>query len=223
MSILCSSSSSDEDDDNDMMMLMFLKEHTNIFVDRFLCRTSVLSGKEYVREINCIGAIDGTHVAACAPASKQKTFRANDSRVFYNAILRSENKFLMPTGGCEGVRGKHELFNFMHSSVRNVIEQAFGVLKARFHILKDIPNYPLRCQMLIPQACCALHNYIRMEDRVDRLFNLYGEDYDEVQTEGSNIVEEGLPLNMTNNDEMVQVRNEIANDLWEKYTSRRAA
>ena len=42
-----------------------------------------------------------------------------------------------------GVRGKKELFNFMHSSVRNVIERAFGVLKKRFHILQDIPNYPL--------------------------------------------------------------------------------
>ena len=49
-----SSSSSDEhDDDNDMMMLMFLKEYTNVFVDRFPCRTSVLSGKEYIREVVC--------------------------------------------------------------------------------------------------------------------------------------------------------------------------
>lgn len=79
---------------------------------------------------NCIGAIDGTHVAAWAPASKQKSFRgrkavlvtqnvmavcshdmmftfvytgwegtANDSRVFYDAITRPENKFPMPSGG----------------------------------------------------------------------------------------------------------------------------
>ena len=59
-----------------------------------------------------------------------------------------------------GVIGKKELFNFMHSSVCNVIERAFGLLKKRFHILQDIPNYPLRRQMLIPHACCALHNYI---------------------------------------------------------------
>ena len=44
----------------------------------------------------------------------------------------------------------------------------------------------------------------------------------EVSTEGSNIVEEGFPLDMSNHDEMVEVRNTIANDLWEKYTSRRA-
>lgn len=43
-----------------------------------------------------------------------------------------------------GIRGKKELFNYTHSSIWNVIERAFGVLKARFHISKDIPNYPLR-------------------------------------------------------------------------------
>ncbi|PWA35256.1 hypothetical protein CTI12_AA611290 [Artemisia annua] len=95
-------------------------------------------------------------------------------------------------------------------------------LNRDFTFLKDIPNYPLRRQMLISHACCALHNYIRMEDTADRLFNLYGEDYHEVSTEGSNIVEEGIPLDMSNHDEMVEVRNKIANDLWEKYTSRRA-
>ena len=101
------------------------------------------------------------------------------------APYRGERYHRSDWQGRGGVRGKNEMFNFMHSSVRNVIERAFGVLKARFHILKDIPNYPLRRQMLIPHACCALHNYIRMEDRADRLFNLYGEDYHEVSTEGS--------------------------------------
>ena len=49
-----SSSSSDEDDDDlDMMMFMFLKENTKAFIDRIPCRTSMLSGKEYVREILC--------------------------------------------------------------------------------------------------------------------------------------------------------------------------
>ncbi|GJY19462.1 ALP1-like protein [Tanacetum coccineum] len=115
------------------------------------------------------------------------------------------------------------MFNFMHSSVRNVIERAFGVLKARFHILKDIPNYPLRRQMLIPHACCALHNYIRMEDRVDKLFTMYGEDYLEVASENLNVVEEGIPINMTDNDEMAQVRDYIANSLWDHHMSHRRA
>ncbi|CAL0319960.1 unnamed protein product [Lupinus luteus] len=41
-------------------------------------------------------------------------------------------------------RGKQELFNHRHSSLRNVIESCFGVLKARFPILKMMSNYPVR-------------------------------------------------------------------------------
>ncbi|XP_074337379.1 uncharacterized protein LOC141674567 [Apium graveolens] len=169
---------------------------------------------------------------------------ANDFCVFYDAVVRPENKFPVPVGDyyyvvdsgypnlkgflspyrCEryhrrdfqsggGIRGKEELCNYMHSSVRNVIERSFGVLKARFHILKDIPNYPLRRQMLIPHACCALHNFFRMEDRADNLFFIYGQDYLEVPGESSNVVQEGYILDMTNHDKMVQVRESIANNL----------
>ena len=109
----------------------------------------------------------------------------------------------------------------MHSSLRNVIERVFGVHKKRFHILQDIPNYPLRRQMLIPHACCALHNYIRMEDKEDILFTTYGdEDLQDLQ-KSLQVVQEGFPLDMTGQDEMVQVRDSIADMLWEKYTQHR--
>ncbi|XP_019433068.1 PREDICTED: uncharacterized protein LOC109339964 [Lupinus angustifolius] len=152
----------------------------------------------------CIGAIDGTHVSAWAPTSKQTTFRgrkvlitqnvlavcnfdmlftfvysgwegtANDSRVFLDALTPA-NDFPKPIGdqfylvdsgfpNMSGYlapfrktryhlrdfrdggrpRGKQELFNHRHSSLRNVIERCFGVLKARFPILKMMPNYPVR-------------------------------------------------------------------------------
>ena len=43
-------------------------------------------------------------------------------------------------------REKEELFNYRHSSCRNIIECCIGVLKARFSILKLITNYPLSRQ-----------------------------------------------------------------------------
>ena len=54
-----------------------------------------------------------------------------------------------------------ELFNHRHSSLRNVIERTFGVLKARFPILTTAPPYPIETQVKIVLACCILHNHIR--------------------------------------------------------------
>ncbi|XP_023735049.1 uncharacterized protein LOC111882910 [Lactuca sativa] len=297
MSDSSDSSSLDDDDDDDMddmMMFFFIKKHEKNFIDRIPCRTSMLSGKEYIREIlcgnpiqcyvairmkphvllnfcdklkmmgllqdrkevsveeglsmtfalsvvktvdrgevqpviransrwypffkNCIGAIDGTHVAAWASSSKQNGY---PNLKGFLAPYRGERYHRSDWQRVSGVRGKKELFNFMHSSVRNVIERAFGVVKKRFHILQNIPNYPLRRQMLIPHACCALHNYIRMEDRGDTLFTRYGDENIQNFEESLQVVQEGFPLDMTSQDEMLQVRDSIADMLWEKYTQRR--
>ncbi|XP_058079801.1 uncharacterized protein LOC131228000 [Magnolia sinica] len=57
---------------------------------------------------------------------------------------------------------KKELFNYQHTQLRNVIERIFGVLKARFSILKSAPPYNLNTQVKIVIACCMLHNFIRI-------------------------------------------------------------
>ncbi|KAK1423491.1 hypothetical protein QVD17_18794 [Tagetes erecta] len=66
-----------------------------------------------------------------------------------------------------------EKFNHAHAKLRNVIERAFGVLKARFPILKKMPPYPLVKQRDITIACFAIHNYIRKEGLSDDLFFQY--------------------------------------------------
>ncbi|XP_030537295.1 uncharacterized protein LOC115745831 [Rhodamnia argentea] len=81
-------------------------------------------------------------------------------------------------------RTTREMFNHKHSSLRNVIERAFGALKKRFFILQHIPSFPIPKQALIVIACCALHNYIRDQDRIDRNFSVYGDpDYAYISTE----------------------------------------
>jgi hypothetical protein len=59
-----------------------------------------------------------------------------------------------------------ELFNLRHSSLRNAIERAFGVLKKRFEILSNStePTYGVKAQKLIIFACCILHNYLMSVD-----------------------------------------------------------
>ncbi|KAL5726030.1 hypothetical protein ACHQM5_009102 [Ranunculus cassubicifolius] len=68
---------------------------------------------------------------------------------------------------------RKEMFNHRHSSLRNVIERTFGVLKARFPILKLMPSYPFPTQVYIVIACMTIHNFIRQEVASDWLLRQY--------------------------------------------------
>ena len=81
-----------------------------------------------------------------------------------------------------------ELFNYGHSSLRMVIERCFRVLKARFPILSNMPKYKQYRQCLVVSACCALHNFIRINNRSDVLFNTWenlGRDDMQLETMGT--------------------------------------
>ncbi|XP_039164588.1 putative nuclease HARBI1 [Eucalyptus grandis] len=98
-------------------------------------------------------------------------------------------------------RTSRELFNYRHSSLRNVIERSFAALKNRFFILKHMPAFAIRKQAHVVIACCAIHNYIRDQDRRDRNFSLYGDpEYscEPVQDEvvGDTSTEEEIEMNM---------------------------
>ena len=67
-------------------------------------------------------------------------------------------------------QGKYEVFNFLHSSLRNVIERSFGVLKEKWRILKGIPSFSTRTQKHIIIACLALHNFICDSNLRDKEF-----------------------------------------------------
>jgi hypothetical protein len=62
---------------------------------------------------------------------------------------------------------REELFNLHHSSLRNVIEHIFGVLKWRFQILLIAPEYNLEVQAQIPIALSAIHNFICIHDLLE--------------------------------------------------------
>ncbi|XP_028064758.1 uncharacterized protein LOC114267882 [Camellia sinensis] len=66
--------------------------------------------------------------------------------------------------------GPKELFNHRHSSLRNVIERKFGVLKKRFPILRSMPIYKSTRQGPLVIACCVLHNWIRLHVDMDPFF-----------------------------------------------------
>ena len=104
-------------------------------------------------------------------------------------------------------QGKFEIFNFLHSSLRNVIEHAFGVLKQKWRILKAMPSFPPRRQKHIFIACMALHNFIRDSKLED-------EDYmpeaaqATTQAQGDDVPEEENEVTMNT------IRDMIANALF---------
>ena len=137
------------------------------------------------------------------------------------APYRGERYHLNDFHGRGRITRKYELFNYRHSSLRNVIERAFGVLKARFPILKSMPNYPLPRKKLIPIACCTLHNFIKMEDRADQLFTLYGREGLTIDEEISvSLVRDDIRVDLSQQHQMSIVRESIADQLWNEYNNR---
>ncbi|KAI3877984.1 hypothetical protein MKX03_027162 [Papaver bracteatum] len=88
----------------------------------------------------------------------------------YLAPYRGQWYHLNDYPGNRGPRTAREKFNHAHSSLRNIIERCFGVLKARFPILKMMPSYSLHKQINIVIAACAIHNFIRIHAMEDDLF-----------------------------------------------------
>ena len=67
-----------------------------------------------------------------------------------------------------------EYFSMKHSQARNCIERCFGILKARWAILRDKSFYSIKTQCRIISACCILHNFIRLEMLIDSIENEVG-------------------------------------------------
>ena len=120
-------------------------------------------------------------------------------------------------------RGMKELFNYRHSSLRNVIERCFGVLKARFPRLKMMPPYKLSRQPLIVIACCTLHNFIRQRTQYDHMFR----EWEEKELEGEDNLEEAntsvsrCEVNLSNESAaaMARCRDRIAQAMWTAYNN----
>jgi hypothetical protein len=67
-------------------------------------------------------------------------------------------------------QGKYEVFNFLHSSLQNVIERSFVVLKQKWCFLTSMPSFSPRTQKHIIIDCFALHNFIRDSNLRDKEF-----------------------------------------------------
>jgi len=109
-------------------------------------------------------------------------------------------------------QGKYEMFNFLHSSLRNVIERSFGVLKQKWYILKGISSFSTRTQKHIVLACIALHNFIRDSKLHDEEFDRCDADEDYLLEETSESQEDESP-DGENEDTINTIRTRTADAL----------
>jgi hypothetical protein len=108
----------------------------------------------------------------------------------------------------------------------NAIERIFGILKRRFPILAQSPEYPFETQVKLVFALTGLQNFIRQnsieseteiweEEIVEEATSVYTdtlfEQYDE------EIVENKGSGGRVDKDKMSKVREEIAGKIWYDY------
>ena len=107
-----------------------------------------------------------------------------------------------------------ELFNLRHSSLRNVIEQIFGVLKRQWQILGGHGcEYSIDTQIDLFCALVGLYNFGRDYDEEETFEDECVED-DVVESQGNNNIEF---IHEIGNKWMEQKRDEIANRMWADY------
>ncbi|XP_052722993.1 uncharacterized protein LOC128193494 [Vigna angularis] len=168
---------------------------------------------------------------------------ASDSRILKNALDR-DDPLVIPQGKCylgdagfmlkttvltpyrgvryhlkeytrRGSQNARELFNHRHSSLRNVIERTFRVLKKRFPIIASgtEPHYGLDTMTYIILACCILHNFLRGVDNDDSLLN-------EVDNELNEREEHNVSSSQVREDDHrigSGIRDSIAEHMWRDY------
>lgn len=118
-----------------------------------------------------------------------------------------------------------ELFNLRHSSARNTIERAFGLLKKRWAILRKSSFYEKQTQVRIINACFVLHNFVR-EENMDEENLLYEVDEDLSNVEAVDTLEdEGEDFVSTTqaSPQWNDFRDELAKKLFREYQARRGA
>ncbi|KAL5773670.1 hypothetical protein ACOSQ2_013594 [Xanthoceras sorbifolium] len=107
----------------------------------------------------------------------------------YLAPYKGERYHLLEFRMSDQPSGSRKIFNYMHLSLRSVIECCFGVWKARWRILQNMPNYKFDKQVAIVTALMALHNFIRREAIANVEFQSYDENQDYVSKDEESFVD----------------------------------
>ncbi|KAI4357042.1 hypothetical protein L6164_001017 [Bauhinia variegata] len=109
-------------------------------------------------------------------------------------------------------------FNMKHSRARNIIERCFGILKARWGILRHPSWYPVRTHNQVIIACCLLHNLIMRSNDSDPL------DAQCPSYEPPNVdepIESNLILTIEPTNAWSNWRDQLANEMYHEFKTQR--
>jgi hypothetical protein len=110
------------------------------------------------------------------------------NRKGYLALYKGQSYHITEFQNASQPIGLKELFNHAHSSLRNVIERSFEVLKMKWRILLKMPSYSMKKQSNIIIACMALHNFIRDSNLSDNNFDTLASDETYVDGDAGTLV-----------------------------------
>ena len=104
-----------------------------------------------------------------------------------------------------------ELYNLRHSSLRNVIERIFGVVKKRFPLIVTMRSFEFTFQCDLVLCSFMLHNFVHMNQLYEDEF------YNELDDIDQPIAPNGDIEILGNANALNQWRDGIANAMWDDY------
>jgi DDE superfamily endonuclease len=119
--------------------------------------------------------------------------------------------------GNQRPQNKEELFNLRHSSLRNVIERSFGVVKKRFPILVKMSSYPYNFQVTLVRCAFMLHNFIRLNQHYDDEFDVIEDEEVAAQNPAGDVQNMGGGQSAAETARLQAWRDGIAQRMWDDY------
>ncbi|KAL8514050.1 hypothetical protein ACS0TY_013238 [Phlomoides rotata] len=147
-----------------------ISKHSNLVLNTLLKLYNVLfvTPKPVPKDSNdyrwkyfkwCLGALDGTYIPIRVPHLDIPHYRNPKVNVSVN-VLDEWDDSRQP-------QNHHKYFNLKHTRAQNMIERSFGILKARWEILRSNSYYPIKTQNHFILGCFLLHNFNRTHMFVD--------------------------------------------------------
>lgn len=110
------------------------------------------------------GSVHDARVFKNSPIAKKidenplELFPSRNCHILADSAYKCTNYVLTPYRDNGHLNRNQKKYNYKLSATRVCIEQAFGLLKGRFRILKFVNIYNTELVPKIVLACCVLHN-----------------------------------------------------------------